>query len=147
MKTGISIKHSVVRFKNYGCTFTGPDEESDWENKFYWSFYELNNGKTICLHLTENLFKGKLVETEFSYFYTKDELKNGKILSYNFGNANANDGNAMSKEFFQWFDSLPPYHHVKKKNPPTKEEINCVTEFYKKNIMDKKDEKTNTTYC
>ena len=53
----------------------------------------------------------------------------------------------MSKEFFQWFDSLAPHHLVKKKNPPTKEELNCVTEFYKRHIMDKKDEKTNTTYC
>ena len=75
------MKLKVVRYKNYGCTFSGPDEESDWENKFYWSFYELNNGKTICLHLTENLFKGKLMEPDFSYFYTKCEMKNGKVFS------------------------------------------------------------------
>ena len=28
----------VLRYKNYGCTMTGPDDsKSDWENKFYWS--------------------------------------------------------------------------------------------------------------
>ncbi len=136
------MKLKVVRYKNYGCTFTGPDEESDWENKFYWSFYELNNGKTICLHLTENLFKRKLVEPDFSYSYTKDELKNGKIVSYNFGNAKANDGNAMSKEFFDWFESLPPYHQVKNPTYPTLEEEKCIKAFFEKNIN--KDQKTDT---
>ena len=136
------MKLKVVRYKNYGCTFTGPDEESDWENKFYWSFYELNNGKTICLRLTENLFKRKLVEPDFSYSYTKDELKNGKIVSYNFGNAKANDGNAMSKEFFDWFESLPPYHQVKNPTYPTLEEEKCIKAFFEKNIN--KDQKTDT---
>ena len=137
------MKLKVVRYKNYGCTFTGPDEESDWENRFYWSFYELNNGKTICLHLTENLFKGKLVEPDFSYSYTKDELKSGKILSYNFGNAKANEGNAMSEEFFDWFESLPPYHQVKNQTyrPSLEEEI-CVKAFFEENI--EKDKKTDT---
>ena len=136
------MKLKVVRYKNYGCTFTGPDEESDWENKFYWSFYELNNGKTICLHLTENFFKRKLVEPDFSYSYTKNELINGKIVSYNFGNAKANDGNAMYNEFFDWFESLPPYHQVKNPTYPTLEEEKCVKAFFEKNIN--KDQKTDT---
>ncbi len=136
------MKLKVVRYKNYGCTFTGPDEESDWENKFYWSFYELNNGKTICQHLTENLFNGKLVEPDFSYSYTKAELKNGKIVSYNFGSAKANDGNAMSEEFFDWFESLPPYHQVKNHTYPTSEEEKCIKFFFEKYI--EKNVKTDT---
>ena len=133
---------NVIRYKNYGCTFSGPDEESDWENKFYWSFYELNNGKTICLHLTENWFKGKLVDPDFSYSYTKDKLKNGKIVSYNFGNAKASDVGAMSKEFFDWFESLPPYNDIKNPKLPSLDEENCVKEFYDRFIN--KDENTDT---
>ena len=48
------MKLKVVRFKNYGCTFYSGEEHDDWEHKFYWSFYELNNGKIIVLNHTEN---------------------------------------------------------------------------------------------
>ena len=134
------MKLKVIRYKNYGSTFSGPDEVSDWEYKFYWSFYKLNNGKTICLHLTENWLKGKLVDPEFSYSYLKDELKNGKIVSHNFGNAKASDLGAMSKEFFDWFEYKPPYDDIKNPKRPSLDEENCVKEFYDRFIN--KDERT-----
>ena len=127
---------------------TGPaDRESDWENKFYWSFYELSNGHIINLHYTENWEKDKFIDDDYDYSYTKDELKNGETISYEFGDAKADDVDAMSKEFFDWFESLPPYNDVK--TPilhPSLEEEKCVKEFYKKHLMDKKDEKTDTIF-
>ena len=140
------MKHAVVRFKNYGCAFDAGEETDNWENKFYWSFYELNNGKIIELDNIEYWENDKLVDQEYGYTYAKRELLSGDIHSYKFGDAKANDDNAMSKEFFEWFDLIPPHHHVKKKDPPTKEEISCVEEFYIKNVIDKKDKKTNTIF-
>ncbi len=138
------MKLKVIRYKNYGWTMTGPaDNESDWENKFYWSFYELNNGNIICLHYTENWEKNKFIDADYDYSYTKYELKNGEIVAYEFGSAKANDINAMSEEFYDWFESLPPYHQVKNQTyrPSLEEEI-CVKAFFEENI--EKDKKTDT---
>jgi len=123
---------------------TGPaDNESDWENRFYWSFYELNNGNIICLHYTENWEKNKFVDADYDYSYTKYELKNGEIVTYEFGSAKANDINAMSEEFFDWFESLPPYHQVKNKiYRPSLEKEECIKAFFEKHI--EKDVKTDT---
>ena len=140
------MKHKVVRYKNYGCAFDAGEDTDNWRHKFYWSFYELNNGKIIKLDNTEYWENDKLSNQKYDYTYAKSELLSGDIHSYNFGDAKASDDNAMSKEFFQWFDSLPPHHLVKKKNPPTKEEINCVDQFYLENVMNKKDKKTNTIF-
>lgn len=124
---------------------TGPaDKEIDWENKFHWSFYELNNGNIIILHYTENWEKDKFIDDEYDYYYAKNELKNGEIISYEFGDAKANDLDAMSKEFFDWFESLPPYSDIKNPTRPSLEEEKCVVEFYKKYIIDRKDQKTDT---
>jgi len=123
---------------------TGSDEGSDWENKFYWSFYKISNGKIISLHSTENYKKNKLIDSELNFFYTKKELNNGKIITYDFGDAKANDEQDMSKEFFDWFEFLPPFHQIKNNIYPTEEELICVEEFYKKHVMNKKNEKTDT---
>ena len=133
----------VIKYKNYGRTMTGPaDKESDWENKFYWSFYELSNGNIINLHYTENWEKDKFIDDDYDYSYTKDELKNGEIISYEFGDAKADDIDAMSKEFFDWFESLPPFSDIKNPTRPSLEEEKCIKEFFKKNIN--KDQKTDT---
>ncbi len=136
----------VIKYKNYGCTMTGPaDSESQWENKLYWSFYELNNRSIINLQHTENWKNNKLVDTDFDYSYTKYVIKNGETISYEFGDAKANDLESMSKEFFDWFESLPPYKEIKKPIlHPSIEEVKCVVEFYKKNIIDRKEQKTDT---
>ena len=131
----------VIRYKNYGCTMTGPDEDSVWENKFYWSFYELSNGEIITLHCTENWKNNKFIDSGFDYNYAKQELINGKIINYTFGEAMPEDEEGMSKEFFEWFESQPPHHKIKNYKLPNDEEISCVKEFYdthiEKNIKSK----------
>lgn len=123
---------------------TGGEDADDWKHQFYWSFHELNNGKVIVLNHTENLVNGKLIDNQFDCTYGSSELKNGEIIKYRFGNAKPDDVNAMSKEFFDYFDSNPPVKDLKSLEYPTKDEEKCVIEFYKKYIIDKKDEKTGT---
>ena len=134
----------VIKYKNYGRTMTGGEDTDDWKHMFYWSFYELSNGHIINLHYTENWEKDKFIDDDYDYSYTKDELKNGEIISYEFGDAKADDIDAMSKEFFDWFESLPPYNDIKNPTRPSLEEEKCVKEFYEKYIMDKKGQKTDT---
>ena len=50
----------VIRYKNYGCTMTGGGDSESWEDKFYFSFYELNNGEIIELHFTRKFSRGKI---------------------------------------------------------------------------------------
>ena len=136
----------IIKYKNYGRTMTGGEDADDWKHMFYWSFYELSNGHIVNLHYTENWEKNKFIDADYDYSYTKDELKNGEIISYEFGDAKADDVDAMSKEFFDWFESLPPYSDLKNPTRPSIEEEKCVKEFYKKHLMDKKDEKTDTIF-
>ena len=124
---------------------TGPvDSNSNWENKFYWSFYELSNGKIINLLYTQNLKKNKFIDDEFDFFYTNYELNNGKKITYEFGGAQGDNINSMSKEFFQWFESQPPYHHIKDAKYPSKEEKKCIKDFFLQHV--EKNKKTNTIF-
>ena len=125
----------VIRYKNYGCTMTS----EDYEDKFYFSFYELNNGKIIEL----SLFQNSNV-TQYDYSNTEMRLKNGESRDYKFGNARAIDENGMSKEFFEWFDSSPPAKDVISNTTPNKNEEKCVNDFYLKYIEPNKDIKTDT---
>jgi hypothetical protein len=134
----------VIKYKNYGCTMTGGGGPESWEDKFHFSFYELNNGEIIELHLHENFQEGKLDFTDYSFSYTKQELKNGEIRNYNFGNAKAEDEYGMADEFFKWFDSSPPAMNVIDSFALYDEEEKCVKDFYLKHIEATKDVKTDT---
>ena len=133
----------VIRYKNYGCTMTGGDSES-YEHRFHFSFYELNNGEIIVLNLIENLESGILIFTDYDFSYTKQVLKSGEIINYKFGKAKANDGNGMSKEFFDWFESCPPANDLKEHYALYADEEKCVKDFFLKHIELTKDIKTDT---
>ena len=103
------------------------------------------------------LNRNKINKFDFFLLYGKNEgLQNeiidlhlikdfdGEIIKYEFGSAEPHDGNAMSKEFFDYFESNPPVKDLKVLDYPTKDEEKCVLEFYKKHIMDRKDQKTDT---
>ena len=138
------MKFKVVKYKNYGCTMTGGDNADDVREKFYWSFYKLNNGRVIVLNYIENWENKKLIDSQFDFTYGSSKLKNGKIIKYEFGNASPDDVNAMSKEFYDYFESNPPIKDLKILEYPNKDEEKCITEFYKKYIIEKRNEKTGT---
>ncbi len=111
----------------------------DGQDNFYFSFYELNNGKIICLNICQS---SEIIQ--YNFYYTKKELNNVEIIDYKFGNAKAIDENEMSKEFFEWFDYLPPMSKEIDYFIPNSDEEKCVKDFYLEYIDAKKDIKTNT---
>ena len=129
----------VIRYKNYGCQL----ESEDDKDKFYFSFFELNNGEIIELMLFQSDDED-ISTAQCDLYYTKFKLKNGEVIDYNFGNAKANNENEMSKEFFDWFDSCPPAKDVINNTIPNKNEEKCVKDFYLKQIDPTKDVKTDT---
>ena len=130
----------VIRYKNYGCQMTSEDDK----DKFYFSFFELNNGEIIELLLFQVDNEG-IIMNKYEFSYTKTNLKSGEIRNYKFGNAKANDEEGMSKEFYKWFDSSPPSQDVIDWFALNDEEERCVKDFYFKHIEPNKDIKTNTT--
>ena len=130
----------VIRYKNYGCQLTSEDDK----HKFYFSFFELNNGEIIELLLFQVDNEGVIID-EYEFSYTKMKLKSGDIRRYKFGNAKANDEYGMTEEFFKWFDSYPPGVDVIDSFALYDEEEKCVKDFYLKYIEPTKDVKTDTT--
>ena len=129
----------VIRYKNYGCQL----ESEDDKDKFYFSFFELNNGEIIELLLFQVDNEGIIID-QYEFSYTKMKLKNGEIRNYKFGDAKANDEEGMSKEFYKWFDSSPPAVNVIDWFTLYDEEERCVKDFYLKHIEPAKDVKTDT---
>ena len=132
----------VIRYKNYGCTLTGGGSSDNWEDKFYFSFYELNNGNIIELNLFQSFKEDKLILSQYDFSNTKHELKNGEVIEYKFGNAKPNT-KEISDEFFDWFDSLPPAKDIQELSCPSENEEKCVKEFFNKNILETKEVATN----
>ena len=115
-----------------------PDEHI-YDNNFFFSFYELNNGEIIVLDYVKNLKNNRVTSNSYEFSYANYELKSGKIINYEFGNAKAINKKEMSKEFFDWFDSEPPAKDIKELKFPNKNEEKCVKEFFIKNIMKTKE--------
>jgi hypothetical protein len=130
----------VIRYKNYGCQMTSEDNK----DKFYFSFYELSNGKIIELMLFQADNEGVIID-QYEFSYTKIKLKSGEIRNYKFGNSKASDVEGMSKEFFKWFDSSPPAVDVVNWFTLYDEEEKCVKDFYIENVEPIKHIKTDTT--
>jgi len=130
----------VIRYKNYGCQMKSEDDE----DQFYFSFYELNNGKIIELMLYQSDNDGVIID-QYEFSYTKTKLKSGEIRNYKFGNAKANDEEGMSKEFYKWFNSSPPAVDVIDWFAANDKEEKCVKGFYIENIDPNKHIKTDTT--
>lgn len=135
----------VVRYKNYGCMMESEENPDPYSNRFFWSFFELNNGKIVGLHLVENLENKKIKDIAYEIYYTKRELKTGRTHEYKFGASKPNT-REFSNEFFDWFDSLPPVKDLKDSRKwPSGDEEKCVKDFFDKNILKTRDVATNVT--
>jgi hypothetical protein len=66
----------VIRYKNYGCQLTSEDDK----DKFYFSFFELNNGEIIELLLFQVDNEGIIID-QYEFSYTKTNLKSGEIIN------------------------------------------------------------------
>ena len=129
------------------------ESDDPYDNRFFWCFLELNNGKIINLFLAENYKNKKIRDIGYEFYYPKEELKTGKIHEYKFGNAKPNT-REFSNEFFDWFDNLSPIKNLKENKElhsfngggPTKEEIKTVKSFYDKNLFKKREKATNCIF-
>ena len=145
------MKLKVVKYKNYGCMMESGESDDPYDNRFFWCFLELNNGKIINLFLAENYKNKKIRDIGYEFYYPKEELKTGKIHEYKFGNAKPNT-REFSNEFFNWFDNLSPVKNLKENKElhvfngggPAKEEIKCVKSFYDKSLFKKRETPTKT---
>ena len=68
------MKLKVVRYKNYGLKDSNAGEII--ELKFYYSFYELNNGNIIKLQFVQYVGPMAKEEDDYGFFYTNVSLKN-----------------------------------------------------------------------
>ena len=117
----------VIRYINYGCTMVGEQQNLfDFEQRFYWSFYELNNGSIITVQYIENWNTNrKINEDDLHMTYSNYELKNGRLIRYEFG-----------QDFNNWFHSTPSMKDQKELTWPTEKEIDCIKDFFYYNIYD-----------
>jgi hypothetical protein len=116
----------VVKYINYGNTDSSVSDESIYENHFYWSFYELSNGKTISLQYAENLTNKIITSHDYEFSYANN---------YQFG-----------QDFQNWFNGLKPVKDLKELKFPSKKEKECVKYFFYKNILKSKKATTNIVY-
>ncbi|MEJ6777566.1 MAG: hypothetical protein QNK85_09640 [Crocinitomicaceae bacterium] len=133
----------VIRYKNHGCmweddpnSFLEEEKSDEWlgEVKINFSFYELNNGRNLHLFVTEYWKEGKSNEIEFESYSNWVKLKNGEIHKYEFG-----------MDFWDWFWTPGGDNNiVEYEEKPSKEEMDCVMEFYWKHVHEKREETQET---
>lgn len=88
-------------------------DRDEYTNNFYFSFFELNNGKIIGVMFTENLKRNKLTSTEFGCYYSVD---------YKFG-----------EDFISWWNRQPSGIDDNLEDP-TKEEEELIEKFFREHI-------------
>ena len=111
------MKLKVVRYKNYGLKDSNAGEII--ELKFYYSFYELNNGNIIELQFDQYVGPMNKEEDGYSFFYTNVTLKNGEEITYTFG-----------QNFWEYRNTTPANLQIDNPQNPSKEEKECVRLFF-----------------
>ena len=122
------------------------NDETPYNNEIFWSFYELSNGEIIVLQFIDNLTNGVVTSSDFEFAYSNLKLKTVGFKKYQFGIAKPNTYE-MSKEFFDWFNSIPAVKNHSEIKFPSSNEEDCVKSFYLEHIESKKDIETETIEC
>ena len=116
----------VVKYKQYGFTFGGSEEKnSQFTNKFYWSFIELSNGKILSINNNIVIKSNKIIHSGISCHYTE---------CYNFG-----------EDFFDWWEKTMG-DYDKDLGNPTDDEKELTIKFYKENIERNREIKTDIIF-
>ncbi len=124
----------IVRYHNYGMVLESmPNKMGVVEDNMYFCFFELDNGKIICLH-TYKSFNDKTKTYEWNEFGSVDEDGNDVVVGpYNI---TYSEDYTFGEDFFSWHERSMkiPYHKGIKW--PSKDEKNLVTNFYEKKLKD-----------
>jgi hypothetical protein len=123
----------INRYLNYGkkmwsdpdFTSTIDGKRDEYTNNFYYSFFELNNGKIIYIMYTENLKSNKLTSSDFECYYTDD---------YDF-----------KDDFYDWLEREPSAYD-NNLGDPTNEEEELVKKFFINYIEKTKEVATKAKY-
>ena len=91
----------------------GEEDNSKFKNKFYWTFFELSNGKIISLNNNVDYEFEKITHSDIECYYTE---------CYKFG-----------EKFFDWWDRTMG-DHDKGLGYPVKVEEYLVEDFFRKHI-------------
>ena len=126
------MKLKVIRHNNYPKALeTEPEGNKKPSELFYFCFFELSNGRKICIH-TYKSYNEKLDVYNWNTFMTVN--KDGEDVDLGeYSDSYANDYE-FGEDFFDWFDrSLTiPAHTVTEY--PTNEEYKCVIDYYESKI-------------
>ena len=126
------MKLKVIKHHNYPKALeTEPEGNKKPSELFYFCFFELSNGRKICIH-TYKTYNEKLDVYNWNRFMTVN--KDGEDVDLGeYSDSYANDYE-FGEDFFNWFDrSLAiPAHTVTEY--PTDEEYKCVIDYYESKI-------------
>jgi len=126
------MKLKVIKHHNYPKALeTEPEGNKKPSELFYFCFFELSNGRKICIH-TYKTYNEKLDVYNWNRFMTVN--KDGEDVDLGeYSDSYANDYE-FGEDFFDWYDrSLKiPAHTVTEY--PTNEEYKCVIDYYESKI-------------
>ena len=128
----------VIRHFNYPKALVGdPIVNKKPSELFYFCFFELSNGRKICIHTYKSYNKKKEIY-EWNTFMTVN--KKGEDVDLGEYSDSYADDYEFGEDFYDWFErSLKiPAHTVSEY--PTKQEYKCVIDHYEKKIKPKNDE-------
>ena len=115
------MKLKVVKYKNYGLKNNNAGEII--EHKFYYSYYELNNGSIIELQFVQYIGPMTKEEDDYGFSYTNMTLKSGEELTYIFG-----------QDFWEHWNTKPANHQIDNPQDPSKEEKECIRLFFDEHL-------------
>jgi len=115
------MKLKVVRYKNYGLKNSNAGEII--EHKFYYSYYELNNGSIIELQFVQYIGPMTKEEDDYGFSYTNMTLKSGEELTYIFG-----------QDFWEHWNTKLANHQIDNPKDPSKEEKECIRLFFDEHL-------------
>ena len=125
---------SVKKYHNYPKALVTETEENEKPSElFYFCFFELSNGRKICIH-TYKSYNKKTDIYEWNTFMTVN--KKGEDLDLGEYSDSYADDYKFGEDFYNYFERThTPAHTVTEY--PTNEEYKCVIDYYEKYIKPK----------
>tara|TARA_B100001113_G_C20726564_1_gene456009 strand:- start:95 stop:559 length:465 start_codon:yes stop_codon:yes gene_type:complete len=123
----------VVTYRNYGNTITGEDNEL----RFYFSFYQLNNHKVICVQYI--VYEDKKLTPDIYFYYSNCYQFEDDFWEYWERNNEEND------KFYKKLRKIEDEETRRmmwKNERLFEDEAQCVKDFFYKNVVKEKNKKT-----
>ena len=128
----VATKLKVIRHHNYPKAMEAePEGNKKPSELFYFCFFELSNGKKICIQTYKTYNKKKGIY-EWNTFMTVN--KKGEDVDLGEYSDSYADEYEFGEDFFDWFDRTVKIPATNVTEYPTDKEYKCVIEYYKKKI-------------